>query len=247
MKTVKDRLDKELVRRGLVETRQRAQGLILSGKVQVDGARVDKAGTMVTEDADIKITGEDIPFVSRGGLKLKAAIDNFGIDVRGLVCADIGASTGGFTDCLLQEGASRVYAVDVGYGLIDSRLRNDPRVSLIERTNVRYIAPDAFGGPVDFATIDVSFISLKLVLGPVSALLRQGGAIVALVKPQFEVGKGKVGKGGIVRDEAERSRSLEAVKDFAGSIGLEVLGLIESPIKGAKGNVEYLLYMRKPA
>lgn len=232
--------------RGLADSRQRAQGLILSGKVLVGGVRVDKAGAPVDPDADIKVVGEDNPYVSRGGLKLKAALDNFGIDVKGLVCCDIGASTGGFTDCLLQEGASKVYAVDVGYGLIDQRLREDPRVVVIERTNVRYMEPEKLGEPVDLATFDVSFISLKLVLGPVMAVLKPGGAIIALVKPQFEVGKGQVGKGGIVRDEAERLRALTEVKEFASGLGLEAKGEMESPVKGAKGNIEYLLYLKIP-
>jgi len=244
LKVLKQRLDKELLARGLADSRQRAQGLILSGKVSVGGVRVDKAGALVGPEADIIVAEPDIPYVSRGGLKLKAALDNFGVDVKGLVCLDAGASTGGFTDCLLQEGALRVYSVDVGYGLIDQRLREDPRVVLIERTNIRHMEPDAIGEKVDLASVDVSFISLRLVLGPILRMLKPGGAIVALVKPQFEVGKGKVGKGGIVRDEAERQRALDEVKAYAASIGLETIGEMESPIKGAKGNIEYLLHLR---
>ncbi|MBI5191741.1 MAG: TlyA family RNA methyltransferase [Nitrospirae bacterium] len=245
MKTQKERLDKEILRRGLADTRQRAQGLILSGKVTVDGVRVDKAGAQVSEESAIALIADDMPYVSRGGLKLKGALDAFGLDVSGLICADVGASTGGFTDCLLQEGASRVYALDVGYGLIDSRLRNDPRVTVIERVNVRHMEPGWFDGPVDMATVDVSFISLKLVLGPIASVLRPGGIIVALVKPQFEVGKGKVGRGGIVRDESERLRALTEVMEFAASTGLIVGEHMESPITGAKGNVEYLLRLEK--
>lgn len=246
MKVVKERLDKELLRRGLADTLHSAQGLILSGRVSVDGAMVDKAGAMVAEDAGIALAGKDIPYVSRGGLKLEAALNRFGIDVTGLVCADIGASTGGFTDCLLQMGAAKVYAVDVGYGLLDVGLRNDSRVVVIERFNVRHMEPGSLGGPVDLATADVSFISLRLVLGPIAGILKPGGGIVALVKPQFEVDRGKVGRGGVVRDAAERARALESIKAFSRSSGLAVLGDMESPVRGAKGNVEYLLYLKKP-
>ena len=244
MKSDKSRLDTELVRRGLAETRQRAQGLILAGHVLVDGQKVEKAGAMVAASSEIKLIGEDIPYVSRGGLKLRAALDAFGIEVSGLVCADIGASTGGFTDCLLQGGAARVYAVDVGYGLLDLKVRTDPRVVVIERTNARNITLELIGEPVDLAVVDVSFISLKLVLGPVRGVVKEGGSIVALVKPQFEVGRGKVGKGGIVRDEADRLEACMAVKSFAEGLGMTVLGEIESPVRGAKGNVEYLLYLK---
>ncbi|HLB24809.1 MAG TPA: TlyA family RNA methyltransferase [Nitrospirota bacterium] len=246
MKKERQRLDKELLKRGLADTRQRAQGLILSGKVLVDGQRVDKSGAPVGEDSVITLTGADIPYVSRGGLKLKAAVQNFTIDLSGKVCADIGASTGGFTDCMLQEGAARVYAVDVGYGLIDAGLRADPRVTVIERTNVRHMEPGLFGERVDFAAVDVSFISLALILGPVAAAVKPGGEVVALVKPQFEAGRGHVGKGGIVRDEKARRGAVEEVKKFAVTAGLEVLGEMESPVRGAKGNIEYLLRLRKP-
>ena len=230
----------------MVETLQHSQGLILAGKVLVDGQRVDKPGTQVDGQADISLTGDEIPYVSRGGLKLKAALDRFGLDVTGLVCADIGASTGGFTDCLLQEGAAKVYAVDVGYGIIDMRLRRDPRVVLIERTNVRFLEPCAFGEKADLATIDVSFISLRLVLGPVMAMLKPGGSIIALVKPQFEVNREHVGEGGIVRDAVKRAGALDAVKEFATTLGLKPAGEIESPVKGAKGNIEYLLFLKLP-
>lgn len=212
----------------------------------VDGQRQDKAGAQVSEDADIVVTGPDNPYVSRGGLKLKGAIDHFGVNVSGLVCSDIGASTGGFTDCLLKEGAVKVYALDVGHGLIDAKLRQDVRVVLIERMNARLMVPGLIGEKVDFAVVDVSFISLKLVLGNIAEMLKPGGRILALVKPQFEVGRGAVGRGGIVRDEGERARALKEVGLFAGSIGLNVTGSVESSIKGAKGNVESFLYMNRP-
>lgn len=244
MKKEKERLDKALVERGLAETRQRAQALILAGEVLVNGVRADKAGTAVEPASKIELSGRGIPYASRGGLKLKGALDGFHIGVKGLVCADIGASTGGFTDCLLQEGAAKIYAIDVGYGLIDQRLREDPRVVVIERFNVRSLAPEVLGETADLATIDVSFISLKLVLAPVASVLKPGGAVIALVKPQFEVGRGQVGKGGIVRDDEKRRAALEGVKAFAVEAGFAVAGEMESPITGAKGNREYLLYLK---
>lgn len=239
------RLDQELVRKGLAETRQKAQALILSGKVLVDGHRVDKAGAAVDPDAALSIKDGGLPYVSRGGLKLEAALDKFNIVVTGLVCADFGASTGGFTDCLLQRGALKVYAVDVGYGQLDLRLRDDPRVVVMDRTNVRLMGPDDLGEKVGLAVADLSFISLRLVLGAISSMLLPGGAVIALVKPQFEVGRGKVGKGGIVRDEPERMRAVGEVGSFAEGLGLKVEGVMPSPVTGAKGNVEYLMYMRK--
>jgi len=242
----RQRLDQELVRRGLAETRQKAQALILSGNVLVDGQRVEKAGAAVGPDAVIRLKGEPMPYVSRGGLKLEAALDGFGLDVSGLVCGDFGASTGGFTDCLLKRGAAKVFAVDVGYGQLDTRLRDDPRVVVMDRTNVRLMGPDDIGEHIELAVADLSFISLRLVLANIASMLAPGGAIIALVKPQFEVGRGSVGKGGIVRDEAERMRATDEVRLYAESIGLAVEGLITSPVTGAKGNVEYLMYMRKP-
>jgi 23S rRNA (cytidine1920-2'-O)/16S rRNA (cytidine1409-2'-O)-methyltransferase len=230
----------------MAETRQKAQALILAGLVSVDGRRADKAGSMVPPDAVIEVRGEAIPFVSRGGLKLDAALDAFGIDVSCLVCADFGASTGGFTDCLLKRGAARVYAVDVGYGQLDLRLRDDPRVVVLDRTNVRLMGPDDLGENPDMAVVDLSFISLRLVLGNIMSILRPAGYVVALVKPQFEVGKGRVGKGGIVRDEAERLRAVRGIEEFARGMGFDITGILESPVKGAKGNVEYLLCMRTP-
>jgi len=244
LKKQKNRLDVEMVGRGLADTRQKAQALILSGMVTVEGQRVDKAGHQVGPEDDIGLIGEPMPYVSRGGLKLKGALDEFGLDVAGFVCVDVGASTGGFTDCLLQAGAARVYAIDVGYGQMDQKVANDPRVSVMDRTNVRHLEPNALPEKADLAVIDVSFISLGLVLGPVKGMLKPGGMIVALVKPQFEVGKGNVGKGGIVRDEAQRLGALETVKGFAAAEGFAVAGETVSPVTGAKGNVEYLLFLR---
>lgn len=240
---MKERLDKALLGRGLVSSRERARALIMEGKVLVDNMPVTKAGAMVEAGASIAVK-EDIPYVSRGGVKLKAALERFGIGLRGKTAMDVGASTGGFTDCMLQEGAARVYAVDVGYGQFDWKLRNDPRVALLERTNIRYLAREAIPEEVQFATVDVSFISLRLVLPRVREFLAAGGEVVALVKPQFEVGKKDVGKGGIVRDEAKRLEAVEAVKGEAEACEFEPVGVMESPITGQKGNIEYLIYLR---
>lgn len=231
----------------MAESRDRAKALVLEGKVLVSGIPAAKAGTMVAPDALIEMKGGDIPYVGRGGLKLEAALEGFGINPGGMVAMDVGASTGGFTDCLLQRGALRVYAVDVGYGQFDWKLRNDARVVLLERTNIRHLTP---GGkvpePVDIAVIDVSFISLKLVVPKVKEFLRSpGGFIVALVKPQFEVGRANVGKGGIVRDEDMRMKALEDVIVSVEECGLRVLGRMESPITGQKGNIEYLIYAKE--
>lgn len=241
-----NRLDTEMVARGIADTRHKAQALILAGQVLVDGHRADKAGTNVPGDSVISLKGEPMPYVSRGGLKLKGAVDQFGIDVAGKTCADFGASTGGFTDCMLQEGAAKVYAVDVGYGQLDAKVANDPRVVVMDRVNVRLMEPDALGVKVDLASVDLSFISLKLVLKPIASMVKPGGSILALVKPQFEVGRQGVGKGGIVRDDAERERALAGVASFAEEAGLAVVGSMVSPITGAKGNVEYILYMTTP-
>jgi 23S rRNA (cytidine1920-2'-O)/16S rRNA (cytidine1409-2'-O)-methyltransferase len=244
LKEAKNRLDIELAARGLAESRQKAQALILAGQVMVDGRKAVKAGEQVNGETKIEVI-EGLPYVSRGGLKLKAALDNFQISVAGLVCADIGASTGGFTDCLLKEGAKKVYSVDVGYGLIDQGLRGDPRVKVMERVNFRHAGAGFFDELVDFASVDVSFISLKLILPPINLNLKAGGVVVALVKPQFEVGRERVGKGGIVRDENARELALQEITRFAGSMGFKNLGAMESPVRGAKGNVEYLLYLHK--
>ena len=236
----KERLDRLLVHHGLVASREAAVRTILAGGVLVDGAIVDKPARLVARGARIEIE-QAAPFVSRAGEKLAAALDTFCINPCGLIALDVGCSTGGFTDCLLQRGVERVYAVDVGYGLIDWKLRQDPRVVLLERTNIRYIDRLLIPDPVDLAVIDVSFISLTLVLPSIVPLLRDGGRAVALVKPQFEVGKGQVGSGGIVRDEAQRRAVTEKVISVAGRLGLEASGVLDSPVKGRKGNQEILV------
>jgi 23S rRNA (cytidine1920-2'-O)/16S rRNA (cytidine1409-2'-O)-methyltransferase len=236
----RQRLDVALVERGLVESRAKAQSLIMARRILVNGKHVDKAGALVSTDDDVAIEALEHPWVGRGGMKLAHALQRFGIDVRGKVCADVGASTGGFTDVLLKNGAAKVYAIDVGYGQLDASLRNDARVVNREKVNARYLTASDFEEAVDVVSIDVSFISLKLILPAVATFLR--GELVALIKPQFEVGKGDVGKGGIVRDEAKRAAAVESVVAFARESGYEVKGVIESPIKGAEGNVEYLVY-----
>lgn len=236
-----ERLDKALVDRGLAQSRDRAQGFILSGKVLVDGLPVTKAGHQVTSQSRIELTGEDIPYVSRGGLKLQHAIRAFQIDVRGCVAMDVGASTGGFTDCLLQHGASRVYAVDVGYGQFAWKLRQDPRVVVIERQNIRTMPLELVPEPISIASIDTSFISLKLVIPSVVRFLTPGAILMALIKPQFEAGRKLVGKGGVVRDPEVHSQVCQTVAQFCESIGLRVEGIVPSPILGPKGNVEFLL------
>ena len=241
----KRRLDNLLLERGIVQSRERAKGLILSGDVRVNGNPVNKAGILVDEDAEIKLTGKDIPYVSRGGLKLEKAIKEFNINVKDKVAIDVGASTGGFTDCLLQYGVKKVYAVDVGYGQLAWKLRKDPRVVVIERKNIRYIKPSDIGEQVDIATIDVSFISLKLVLPAVKNLLKDNGEIIALIKPQFEIGKGEVGRGGVVREKEKHEKVISEIKSFAIDLGLKVLNVTESPIAGQKGNVEFLIYLQK--
>ncbi|MBW2108254.1 MAG: TlyA family RNA methyltransferase [Deltaproteobacteria bacterium] len=234
------RLDVLLVQRGLVQSRQRALALILAGQVFVDGRRLTKAGTRVRKEADIRISGGDIPYVSRGGIKLEAALKAFGLDVSGWRCLDVGASTGGFTDCLLQHGAAHVTAVDVGYGQIHWNLRNDPRVTLLERTNIRHLNPDTLASLVDLACIDVSFISLKIVVPVVMRCIKPAGRIVCLIKPQFEVGKGLVGKGGVVRDENMHKAVIKDLTETFFQRGLRRLALTPSPILGAKGNREFL-------
>lgn len=236
----KQRLDLALVERGLLESRAKAQSLIMARRILVNGQHVDKAGANVTEEDELAIEALEHPWVGRGGMKLAHALEQFGIDVRGKVCADVGASTGGFTDVMLKNGAAKVYAIDVGYGQLDASLRNDPRVVNREKVNARYLDASAFDEPIDFVSIDVSFISLKLILPAVATFLN--GELVALIKPQFEVGKHDVGKGGIVRDDAKRAAAVESVVAFAREIGFEVKSVIESPVKGAEGNVEYLMW-----
>ena len=242
--TDKERLDRVLVEQGLAASREAAVRTILTGGVFVDGAMVDKPAKMVSRGARIEVE-RGAPFVSRAGEKLAAALDAFSIDPRGLIALDVGCSTGGFTDCLLQRGAARIYAVDVGHGLIDWKLRQDPRVVLLERTNIRYIDRSRVPEPVELAVIDVSFISLTLVLPSVVPLLHEEGRLVALVKPQFEVGKGQVGSGGVVRDDLQRHAVTEKVIACAGRLGLEKLGTLDSPVKGRKGNQEILVGFRR--
>lgn len=242
----KERIDKLLIEKGIADSRQKAQALILEGKIFVDGNRIEKPGRLVSTDSEISLLGEEIPYVSRGGLKLEAALKEFDIKVMGKVAMDVGASTGGFTDCLLRFGAKKVYAIDVGYGQLAWPLRKDPRVVPIEKVNIRYMERSAIKEEIDIATIDTSFISLEKVLPAVKKFLSAEGEIVALIKPQFEVGKGEVGKGGVVKEEEKRIRVIEKIKKLAEDLGLKVSGLMRSPILGHKGNVEYLIYLRMP-
>ena len=238
----RDRLDKMVVARGLVESRAKARGMIMAGEVLVNGVVVDKAGTMVSDEAEITLI-EPLPYASRGGYKLAGALDHFEIDVAGRLCADVGACTGGFTDVLLQRGAARVYSIDVGYGQLDWKLRQDERVVVMERTNARYL--ESLAEPVDFVSIDVSFISLKLILPAVAGWLTETGQVVALIKPQFEAGKSFVGKGGIVRDAAVHQMVLETLLAWAVENGWRILGLITSPIQGSGGNIEFLVQLSR--
>ena len=240
-------MDLLLVERGLAESREKARALIMAGEVWVEGQRVDKAGRAFPKDVEIEVRRQACPYVSRGGLKLQGALDAFALDVAGRVVADLGASTGGFTHCLLIRGARKVYAVDVGYGQLHWSLRRDHRVVVMERVNVRHLTPEALGEMVDLVVADLSFISLTLVLPAVKGVLRPGGEALLLVKPQFEVGREKVGKGGVVREAALRREALERVKKRAEELGFEVLGEMDSPVPGAKkGNVELFLYLRLP-
>jgi 23S rRNA (cytidine1920-2'-O)/16S rRNA (cytidine1409-2'-O)-methyltransferase len=241
----KKRLDLVVVEKALVDTLSKARARIIAGDVIVDDKRVDKPGTLIDENAPIRLRGDSLPYVSRGGLKLKAAIDKWPSPILGAVCIDVGASTGGFTDVLLQEGAKQVYAVDVGYNQLAFGLRKDPRVVVMEKTHILKLDPTSLSPRPNIATIDVSFISLLKVLPKVAEILLAPGAIYALIKPQFEVAPGVVGKGGIVRDEKARLDCVERVLKFANEIGLSSDGYIESPIQGADGNVEYLVVLRK--
>ena len=238
----RQRLDLVLVERQLVGSREEGRRKILAGEVLVNDQTVDKAGSLIQAGAQIRVKSSR-PYVSRGGLKLEKALNEFAIEVQAKTALDIGASTGGFTDCLLAHGAAKVFAVDVGYGQLDWKLRNDPRVVVIEKTNIRYLKPTALPYAAALATIDVSFISLKLVLPSVTALLVPGGEVVALIKPQFEVGKGKVGKGGVVRSSEEQTRVIEEIKAAAVSFGFQVRGVIESPLLGPAGNREFLIHL----
>lgn len=239
----KERLDVILVKRKLFESREKARSAIMAGSVLVNGERVDKAGFLCDPDAAITIKENPVPYVSRGGLKLEKAVRFFGIDLNGLVCVDVGASTGGFTDVMLKNGARKVYAVDVGYGQLALALRNDPRVICMERTNFRYVTPEDIGEPVDFGAADVSFISLRLILPPLKAVLKEDARAVCLIKPQFEAGREKVGKKGVVRDPAVHEEVIAEVLSSAESLGFTALGITWSPIKGPEGNIEYLLYL----
>jgi 23S rRNA (cytidine1920-2'-O)/16S rRNA (cytidine1409-2'-O)-methyltransferase len=241
----KTRLDKLVLDRGLAPSRERARAMIMAGQVVVNDHVADKAGQMVALDVDMRLKGEVLPFVSRGGLKLRKALDEFGIDVTGRVVIDVGASTGGFTDCLLQRGARRVFAVDVGYGQLAWKLRTDGRVTNMEKTNIRHLEPGRLDELPDMAVIDASFISLAKVLPSVIRLIRDDSLIVALIKPQFEVGRGEVGKGGVVRDEKKQREVTGSIRMLAEELGLEVRGETESPILGPKGNREFLICLRK--
>lgn len=245
MASKKERLDILLVEKGICESREKAKTNIMAGLVFVDGQRVDKAGEKVKVDADIVFKGEKLKYVSRGGLKLEKAMNTFGIDLTDKVCMDIGASTGGFTDCMLQNNASKVFAVDVGYGQFAWKLRTDERVVCMEKTNIRYVTPEDIGIALDFASIDVSFISLRTIMPAVKALLGDKGEVVALIKPQFEAGRDKVGKKGVVRDKEVHLEVINTIINFLMENEFNILGLSYSPIKGPEGNREYLVYFTK--
>ena len=242
----KRRLDRLTVEQGLAPSRAQAQALIMAGRIMVDGMPVSKPGTPIAPTAQLTRKGEDLPYVSRGGLKLQAALDRFQIPIKDTVCVDIGASTGGFTDCLLAYGARKVYAVDVGYGQLAWKLRQDHRVIPMERTNARHLRPDVFDEPLDIATVDTAFISLKLIIPPLLPCLRPQATIIALVKPQFEVGKGQVGKGGVVRDPRLHERVIAGLKAFFTDRQLIIGDVCVSPLRGPKGNREFLMHLQTP-
>lgn len=244
---MKERLDVLLVKKNLVESREKAKAVIMAGIVYVDDQKEDKAGSMFEETAKIEVRGSTLKYVSRGGLKLEKAMTHFGVTLDQKICMDVGASTGGFTDCMLQNGAVKVYSVDVGHGQLAWKLRNDPRVVCMEKTNIRYVTPEEIPDKIQFVSIDVSFISLTKVLGPVKALMEPDGQVVCLIKPQFEAGREKVGKKGVVRERSVHLEVIRMVAAFAGSIGFEALHLEFSPIKGPEGNIEYLLHLRNDA
>ena len=242
---MKERLDVLLVQRGMAASREKAKAMIMAGEILVDGEREDKAGSMFPDTVTITQKGRPLPYVSRGGLKLEKAMTHFGLDLTGKICMDVGASTGGFTDCMLQNGAVKVYAVDVGHGQLDWKLRNDERVVCMERTNIRYVTPEDIQEPVQFVSIDVSFISLTKVLLPVRNLMEEGAEMTALIKPQFDAGREKVGKKGVVRDPAVHLEVIQTVISYAKSISFGVRHLEFSPIKGPEGNIEYLVHLVK--
>ena len=242
---MKERLDVLMVNRGLAQSREKAKAIIMSGIVYVDGQKEDKAGSSFEDTVQIEVRGHTLAYVSRGGLKLEKAMTHFGVRLEGKVCMDVGASTGGFTDCMLQNGAVKVYSVDVGHGQLDWKLRNDPRVVCMEKTNIRYVKPEDIGEQLDFASIDVSFISLTKVLGPVKALLKEDGQIVCLIKPQFEAGKKDIGKNGIVKDEKVHIRVLNEIIDFVKALHCGILHLSASELAGRDGNQEYLIHFNR--
>ena len=240
---IKKRLDVLLVEQGYADSRAKAQAIIMSGMVYVDGQKADKPGISYPETVELEVRGAVCPYVSRGGLKLEKALRDFGIEPVDYVCSDSGASTGGFTDCLLQKGAKKVFAIDVGYGQLDWKIRSDPRVVVMERTNVRYVTPDQLGEPLDLSVIDVSFISLKIVLPVVKTFLKSTGQVVCLIKPQFEAGKDKVGKKGVVREPEIHKEVLDNFVELTKETGFKILGLTFSPVKGPEGNIEFLAHL----
>ena len=242
---MKERLDVLLVKRNLAESREKAKAIIMSGNVFVEGQREDKAGSTFEDSVQIEVKGQKLPYVSRGGLKLEKAMANFDVHLQDKVCTDVGSSTGGFTDCMLQNGARKVFAIDVGHGQLAWKLRQDERVVCMEKTNIRYVTPEDLGEKIDFSSIDVSFISLTKVLLPIYNYLKEDGQIVALIKPQFEAGREKVGKKGVVREKSTHYEVIELVLSYAVSIGFKVLNLDFSPIKGPEGNIEYLAHLQK--
>lgn len=242
---VKKRLDVLLTEQGYAESRSKAQAIIMAGLVYVDGQKADKAGISYEESVAIEVRGETCPYVSRGGWKLEKALRYFGVDPTGYVCSDSGASTGGFTDCLLQQGAKKVFAIDVGYGQLDWKIRSDERVVVMERTNIRYVTPDDLGEPLDLSVVDVSFISLRIVLPAIKELLKPEGQVLCLIKPQFEAGREKVGKKGVVRDAAIHQEVLDDFVSLADELGFTILGLTFSPVKGPEGNIEFLGHLTK--
>ena len=243
---MKERLDILLVTRGLAASREKAKAVIMAGQVYVDGQKEDKAGTMFDSEVPIEVRGNTLKYVSRGGLKLEKAMQCFGVKLENKICMDVGASTGGFTDCMLQNGAVKVYSVDVGHGQLDWKLRNDPRVVCMEKTNIRYVTPPDLQDVPQFSSIDVSFISLSRILPPALEILRPGAQMVCLIKPQFEAGREKVGKKGVVRDRAVHEEVIENVTEMTAGLGFAILGLAYSPIRGPEGNIEYLMYIEKP-
>jgi 23S rRNA (cytidine1920-2'-O)/16S rRNA (cytidine1409-2'-O)-methyltransferase len=241
----KERLDKLLVEKGIVQSRERARALIMAGKVAVEGKLIDKPGVQINVEANLKLRGDKSPYVSRGGEKLEGALKAFGIDPKVMVVMDVGASTGGFTDCVLQKGAQRVYAVDVGYGQLAWKLQKDPRVVNLERRNIRYLKREEIQNETDLILIDTSFISIEKFLPFLLRFLKEGGSILSLIKPQFEVGKGEVGKGGVVRDGALHQKVIDRISTFSRELGLKVLGVTESLLLGPKGNKEFFIYLKK--